>query len=75
MNKIRVPVLPFFPFLSFSLPFSATKQSFEDDNSEDGWLDLILLEEEGCWLGFGGNARSSVFNIGIYFHLCSYFLL
>ena len=39
-------------FLSFSLPFSATKHSSEDDNSEDVWLDLFLLEEEGCWLGF-----------------------
>ena len=75
VNKIRAPFLPFFPFLSFSLPFSATKHSSEDDNSEDGWLDLFLLEEEGCWLGFGGNIRSSIFNVGIYFHLCSYFSL
>ena len=43
---------PFSHFLSFSLPFSATKHSFEDDNSKDGWLDLFLLEKEGCWLGF-----------------------
>ena len=46
---------PFSHFLSFSLPFSATKHSFEDDNSKDGWLDLFLLEEEGCWLGFEVN--------------------
>ena len=30
-----------------SLLFSATKHSYEDDNSEDAWLDLFLLEEEG----------------------------
>ena len=35
-------------FLSFSLIFSVAKHTSEDDNSEDGWLDLILLEEEGC---------------------------
>ena len=45
----------FLHFPSFSLPFSATKHSFEDDNSKDGWLDLFLLEEEGCWLGFEVN--------------------
>ena len=75
VNKFRVQVLPFFPFLSFSLPFSAAKHSSEDDNSEDGWLDLFLLEEEGCWLGFGGNTRSSVFNACIYGCLSSYFSL
>ena len=38
----------FFPFsFILFLPFSATKHSSEDDNSEDGWLDLFLLEEEG----------------------------
>ena len=37
-----------------SLIFSATKHSFEDDNSEDVWLDLFLLEEEGHWCRFGG---------------------
>ena len=42
-------------FLSFSILFSATKHSSEDDNSEAGWLDLFLLEEEACWLGCGGN--------------------
>ena len=36
----------FFHFLS---PFSTTKNSSEDDNSEDGWLDLFLFEEEGYW--------------------------
>ena len=36
-------------FLLFSLPFSATKHSSEDDNLEDGWLYLFLLEEEGYW--------------------------
>ena len=36
----------FFHFLS---PFSAAKHSSEDDNSEDGWLDLFLLEEKGYW--------------------------
>ena len=41
--------LPFLHFLSFSLPFSASKHSSEDDNSEDGWLDLFLLEEKGYW--------------------------
>ena len=45
----------FLHFISFSLPFSATKYSSEDDNSEDAWLDLFLLEEEGCWLGFEVN--------------------
>ena len=44
VNKVRVPVLPFFPFLLFSLPFSATKHSSEDDNSEDGCLSLFLLD-------------------------------
>ena len=74
-NRRWAAVSPLFPpfsyFLSFSLPFSATKHSFEDDNSEDGWLDLFLLEEEGCWLGFGGNSRFSVFNARIYGYLCS----
>ena len=45
----------FLHFLSFSLPFSATKHSFEDNNSKDGWLDLFLLQEEVCWLGFEVN--------------------
>ena len=49
MNKIRAPVLPFFSFLLFSPPFSATKHFSVDDNSEDGWLDFFLLEEEGYW--------------------------
>ena len=44
----------FFHFLS---SFSTAKHSSEDDNLEDGWLDLFLLEEEGCWLGCGGNSR------------------
>ena len=43
------PQLPFLHFLSFSLHFSAAKHSSEDENSEDGWLDLFLLEEEGYW--------------------------
>ena len=60
-----------FHFLPFSLPFSATKHSFEDDNSKDGWLEHFLLEEEGCWLGFGGDSRFSVFNARIYGYLCS----
>ena len=39
-----------FPFsFIFFLPFLATKHSSEDDNLEDGWLDLFLLEEEGYW--------------------------
>ena len=54
-----------FSFLFFSI-FSAAKHSSEDDNSEDVWLDLFLLEEDGCWLGFGGNARSPVFNARIF---------
>ena len=41
VNKIRAPVLPFSSFLPFSLPFSGTKHSSEDENSEDGWLDLF----------------------------------
>ena len=49
MNKVRVPVLSFFPFLSFSLPFSAAKHPFDEDKSKDGWLDLFLLQEEGYW--------------------------
>ena len=61
-------------FLSFSLIFSAAKHTSEDDNSEDGGLDLFLLEEEGCWLGFGGNSRFSVFNTRIYGYLCSIYL-
>ena len=63
-----------FSFLFFSI-FSAAKHSSEDDNSEDVWLDLFLLEEDGCWLGFGGNARSPVFNARIYGCLCSCFSL
>ena len=47
MNKVRVPVLPFFTFLSFSLPFSAAKHPFDDGKSKDGWLDLFLLKKEG----------------------------
>ena len=58
-------------FFSFSLPFSATKHSSEDDNSNDALIDLFLLKEEGCWLGFGGNSRFSVFNARIYGYLCS----
>ena len=49
MNKVRVPVLPFFPFVSFSHSFSATKHPFDDEKSKDGWLDLFLLQEEGYW--------------------------
>ena len=46
-----VSMLLFFSpiFSHFLSPFSAAKHSFEDDNSEDGWLDLFLLEEEGYW--------------------------
>ena len=44
-----VPVLPFFPFLSFSLHFSAAKHPFDDDKSKDVWLHLFLLQEEGYW--------------------------
>ena len=75
VNKVRVPVLPFSPFLSFSLPFSATKHSSEDDNLEDGCLGLFLLEEEGCWLGFEGNGGSPAFNARIYGCLRSCFSL
>ena len=35
-------------YLSFSLPFSATKHSFKDENSKDVWLKPLNLEEEGC---------------------------
>ena len=49
------PQLPFSIFLHFLSPFSTAKHSSEDDNSEDGCLDLFLLEEEGCWLGFEVN--------------------
>ena len=48
----KLLALPFtaasFSFLFFSI-FSAAKHSSEEDNSEDGRLDLFLLEEEGCW--------------------------
>ena len=55
-------LLPPFPiFFHFLSSFSAAKHSSEDDNSEDGWLDLFLLEEEGCWLGCGGNSRFPCF--------------
>ena len=41
--------VPVFSLLSpVSLTFSGTKHSFKDDNSEDVWLDLFLLEVEGC---------------------------
>ena len=50
------PQLPFSIFFHFLSSFSAAKHSSEDDNSEDGWLDLFLLEKEGCWLGYGGNS-------------------
>ena len=36
-------------FLTFSLTFSATKHSLEDENSRDAWLKHLILEEEGCW--------------------------
>ena len=36
-------------FSHFLSPLSTAKHSSEDDNSEDGWLDLFLLEEEGYW--------------------------
>ena len=51
--------LPFLHFLSFSLPFSAAKHSSEDENSEDGWLDLFPLEEEGYW--------ATVFKVNFWF--------
>ena len=55
-------LLPPFPiFFHFLSSFSASKHSSEDDSSEDGWLDLFLLEEEGCWLGCGGNSRFPYF--------------
>ena len=63
-----------FSFLFFSI-FSAAKHSSEDDNSEDLWLDLFLLEEDDCWLGFRGNARSPVFNARIFGCLSSCFSL
>ena len=45
------PVALFSPvFFHFLSPFSAAKHSSEDDNLEDGWLDLFLLEEEGYWV-------------------------
>ena len=34
-------------FLSFSLTFSATKHSLENDNSRNAWLNPLILEEEG----------------------------
>ena len=34
-------------FLSFSLTFSATKLSLENDNSRNAWLNPLILEEEG----------------------------
>ena len=40
-----------FSFIFFSI-FSAAKHSSEDDNLEDGWVKLFLLEEDGCWLGY-----------------------
>ena len=43
------PQLPFPIFFHFLSPFSVDKHSSEDENSEDGWLDLFLLEEEGYW--------------------------
>ena len=49
------PTASFLHFISSISPFSAAKHSSEDDNSEDGWLDLFLLEEEGSWLGFEVN--------------------
>ena len=49
-----------FSFLFFSI-FLAAKHSSEDDNSEDVRLDLFLLEEDGCWLGCGGNSRFPCF--------------
>ena len=55
-------LLPHFPiFFHFLSSFSTAKHSSEDDNSEDGWLDLFLLEDEGCWLGCGGNSRFPCF--------------
>ena len=61
----REPVSPLLPhfsiFFHFLSSFSAAKYYSEDDNSEDGWLDLFLLEEEGCWLGCGGNSRFPYF--------------
>ena len=75
MNKVRVPVLPFFPFSHFLSLSQLPNTPLEEDNSEDGWLGLFLLEEEGCWLGFRGNARSSIFNACIYGCLSSCFSL
>ena len=34
-------------FLSFSLTFSATKHSLENENSRNAWLNPLILEEEG----------------------------
>ena len=47
VNEIRAQFSRFSLFSHFSLPFSATKHSSEDDNLEDGWLGLFLLEEDG----------------------------
>ena len=49
-----------FSFLFFSI-FTVAKHSSEDDNSEDVRLDLFLLEEDGCWLGCGGNSQFPCF--------------
>ena len=40
--------LPFSIFFHFLSSLSAAKHSSKDDNSEDGWVDLFLLEEDGC---------------------------
>ena len=65
----------FFSLLSpLSLIFSATKHPSEDDNSEDVWLDLFLLEEEGCWVKDLGYCGSPAIHAGIHYHHCVPFL-
>ena len=54
-SAIESGSFPAASFLHFLSPFSTAKHSSEDDNSEDGWLDLFKEEEEGCWLGFEVN--------------------
>ena len=57
-------------FIFFSI-FSVAKHSSEDDNSENGWLNLFLLEEDGCWLGFEVNLRSSVLFTHAFMDICA----
>ena len=41
---------PLSHFLSFSFHFLTSQTPFEDENSEDEWLEPFPLDVKGCWV-------------------------